>query len=403
MNIEIRVVGPEQHAEFITPLLTAFGAPIVPERLERSQRLADLTHRFVACDGDAIVGGAGTFAYTMTTPGGEVPMAGLTMVGVLPTYRRRGVMSALVRRHLDEARAAGQRVSALWASEGSIYGRFGYSMASLACHASIERERTGFIAEVPRVGRVRLVSEEEALRVFPEVWERVRPTTPGMLSRSPSWWQHRRIPDLEKGAPPLQRVVLEIDGRPEAYALYRHQLKWNSNNLPEGHLLVHEAMGATPLATRVIWRYLFDIDLMPRIEMNLLPPDHPLIHLLREPRRLRLSVLDALWVRLIDIEAALGARAFGSRDAVTIEVEDALYPANSGRYRIDGAVGLCARTDGPAGLRLDVGTLGAAWLGGFTLRRLADAGRVEELEEGAIDRADALFRSSRGPWCPEIF
>jgi len=403
MTIDIRLVGPEQHLEFITPLLTGFGAPIVPERVERMQRLADVTHRFAAYDGDTIAGCAGTMAFTMTTPGGAVPVAGLTMVGVLPTHRRRGVMSALVRQHLDEARASGQPVSALWASEGSIYGRFGYGLGSLVCSGSIERDRSAFITDVARAGRVRLVTEEEALRTLPEIWERVRPTTPGMLSRSPSWWQNRRLADLEKGAPPMQRVVLELDGRPEAYALYRHHLRWESTNIPDSRLQVHEAMATSPLTTRLIWRYLLDIDLMQRIEVSFLPPDHPLLLMLLEPRRLRLSATDALWVRVLDVEAALGSRAWGSQDALTIQVDDALYPSNSGRYRIDGAIGLCARTDAPAALRLDIATLGAAWLGGFSVRRLADAGRVEELQEGAIARADALFRSSRAPWCPEIF
>jgi len=404
MPIEIRPVGPERQSDFASPLLTAFGMLPSPERAANIQQITELTHRLAAFDGDTIVGSAGTFSFTLTTPGGAVPTAGLTMVGVLPTHRRQGVMTSLIRQHFEAARASGQPISALWASEGSIYGRFGYGIATQGCAASIERDRADFRDPVPQVGRPRLVSEEESHRLFPVIWDRVRPTSPGMATRSPSWWKYRRLYDYEKAGPPLQRLVFEIDGQPEAYALYRHGHRWDSGQIPVGTLQIVEAIGATPLATRLVWRYLFDVDLMQRIEASLLPPDHPIFLMVREPRRLRLTLGDAVWVRLLDIEAALAQRTYVStRDTVVLDVEDAFCPRNSGRYRIDGASGLAARTDRPAELRLDVAALASAYLGGFTFRRLADAGRAEELAESAIDRADALFRSTRAPWCPEIF
>lgn len=407
MPIEIRPVGPEQHEAFAAPLMTAFGITPQPEFAARAQKITELTHRFAAYDGDAIVGCAGTFAFSMTTPGGSVPVAGLTMVGVLPTHRRRGIMTSLIRTHFAAARADKQPVSSLWASEGSIYRRFGYGLASHACSISLDHDRAAFI-DPPGPGaeasRTRLVSHEEARAIFPAIWDRARTSTPGMASRSPSWWEYRRLIDREKGsAPPLLRMVLEIDGRPEGYALYRQGHRFDPNQLPAGNLQVIEAIGATPLAMRLVWAYLCEVDLMVRIEAQLLPPDHPLIHMLREPRRLRLTQSDGIWMRLLDIEAALGERSYGSHDAVVLEVEDAFCPENSGRYHVDGAAGLARRTDRPAELRLDVATLGSAYLGGFTFRRLADAGRVEEVVEGALDRADALFRSPRAPWCPEIF
>src|SRR5262245_11906864 len=138
MAIEIAMWGPERHAEFTLPLRTAFGLLFDAERAARVQRLPEMFHRVAALDAGAIVGSAGTYRFDMTTPGGSVPTAGLTMVGVLPTHRRRGVLSQMMRRHIDEARAAGLPVSALWASEGSIYGRFGYGIASFCGSVSIE-------------------------------------------------------------------------------------------------------------------------------------------------------------------------------------------------------------------------------------------------------------------------
>jgi predicted acetyltransferase len=342
----------------------------------------------------------------MTTPGGAVSTAGLTMVGVLPTHRRRGILTSLIRRHLDDARAAGQAISALWATEGAIYGRFGYGLASFAGAVSIERDRTQLIGPPLPPYRARLLSEAESIEVLPGLWERVRPSNPGMLSRSRLWWRFRRLDDSDRvrqGNGPLQRVVIEVEGRPEAYALYRQNHRWDSGLLPSGALHVVEAIGATPTGTRLVWRYLFDIDLMQRIEASLLPADHPLQLMLAEPRRLRLSLSDGLWVRIVDVEAALAARAYGCGGSLTFELVDDLCPWNTGRFRLDAGDRRVSRVEGEPDLRLDAAALGAVYLGGISLRRLVDAGRIEARSEDVVERAESLFHSARAPWSPEIF
>ncbi|UQA59458.1 GNAT family N-acetyltransferase [Polyangium aurulentum] len=406
MAIDIRLVGPERAEEFVQPILTAFGLSFSPERIARMRQLTEYDTRIAAFDGDAIVGTAGAYAVEMSTPGGgSVPTAGLTSVAVLPTHRRQGILTALMRRHFDEARAHGQAVAALWASEGPIYQRFGYGIASFAGEVSIERERTGFADPSPVPMRARLVDEATALEVFPRIWERARASVPGMLSRSPAWWSVRRLSDPEwarAGAGPLYRVLVEVDGEPQGYALYRIRQQWETNS-PVGALVVSEAVGASPAGTRAVWRYLFDIDLMRKIEAAHLPIDHTLFMLLAEPRRLRFSAYDALWVRLVDVETALASRAYGARDSIVLEIEDRYCPWNEGRYRLDGGERRASRTNDAPDLRLSVDALGSAYLGGISFARLADAGRVEERAAGAVSRADALFRSARAPWCPEIF
>jgi predicted acetyltransferase len=406
MDIDIRALGPERHGDFVAPIGTAFGLGPIPERIEAMKRVPELDVRLAAFEGDLLVGAVGAFNFRMMTAGGPVPVSGVTMVAVLPTHRRRGVLSRLLRRQADDARARGQAVAALFASESSIYGRFGYGVASQCCGVSIERARAALVPCAEPPWRARPLGEAEALAVFPGIYERVRQGRPGMLSRSEAWWEVRRLRDWERDRASkglLQRVAIEIEGRPEAYALYRTLHQWDAANLPCGALTVVEAVGATPIATRLVWRYLLEVDLMERIEAPLLPVDHPLQHLLVEPRRLRATVGDALWVRLVDVEAALSARSYAAEGAVTFEVEDASCPWNAGRYRLDGGAGRAARTDAPAEIRLDVAALGSAYLGGVSLRQLADAGRIEERAPGAVDRADALFRSPRAPWCPEIF
>jgi predicted acetyltransferase len=295
----------------------------------------------------------------------------------------------------------------LWASEAQIYGRFGYGLGSEACSVAIERDRAAFQGPPGPECRARLVGEAESLDVFPAIWDRLRTITPGMLSRSQAWWRIRRVSDVDprqQGGGPLQRVVIDVEGQPEAYALYRLNHRWDATSIPVGALQVVEAIGATPRGTRLVWRYLLDIDLMQRIEASGLPLDHPLALLITEPRRLHLTLIDALWVRIVDIEAALAARAYGSTGAITFEVEDGFCPWNAGRFRLDGGARRVVRTTEQPDLRLDIAALGSAYLGGISFRRLADAGRVQAREEeDAVDRADRLFRATRAPWCPEIF
>ena len=408
MPLAIRSLSRDRLADFLTPICAAFGIPlpVAPERVARLLALPELDVLLgaVETEGDEVVGAAGSFTFDMTVPGGvAVETAGLTMVGVMPTHRRRGILREMVRRHLDGARARGQAVAALWASEGSIYGRFGYGMASLSGEVTLARERTAFVDGSPAPGRVRFVGEADALAVFPGIWERVRLARPGMLSRSAGWWRERRIgdPDWSRaGRPSLQRALLEIDGRPAAYALYRFDQAFGHSS--DGVALgVVEALGDSPAATRAIWRWILDVDLVTRFTAMQLPVDHPLLFLLAEPRRLDMQLRDAVWVRLVDVAAALSRRGMGEGEPLVIEVEDAFCPWNQGRYRIAG--GVAERTSDAPDLALDAGTLGAAYLGGFGLAQLAEAGRVAERTPGAIRRGDALLRADRAPWCPEIF
>lgn len=381
-----------------------FGADALePETAERFCRLLGEPERMLAAwDGDEVVGGAGAFPFELTVPGGRTTRAGgITIVGVLPTHRRRGVLTNLMRTQMDDLRSRGEHVAYLWASEGTIYERFGYGMASLQGELFLPRERTAFARPFEPVGTVRLVSHERALETFPEIYARA--ARPGMFARTHAWWDERVLLDIpvrRGGAGPLNRVLLEVDGRPEAYALYRVKGSWEGF-ASTGSVNVAEAVGATPEATASIWRFLLDMDWTSQIRADKLPVDHPLLHLLAEPRRMKLQVTDCLWVRLLDVGEALAARGYRGDGSVVLEVRDAFRPANEGRWRVGG--GGVGRTDDEPELALDVAALGSVYLGGFTFRQLHEALRVEERTEGAVARADALFAADSAPWCPEIF
>ncbi len=404
MALEIRRATPEEIPDTVTPLSVAFGIEMIPERIAKSRSITELTTRFGAFEGGAIVGALSSYDFAMTVPGGAaVPVAGTTLVGVLPTHRRRGVLRALMRSYLDDARARGQSVSALFASEASIYGRFGYGLASFTGDVAIDGAHAAFAHPGDADGRARFVSAEEALELFAPIWERVRPHTPGMLSRSPSWWDVRRLADhpwQREGRGPLRRVLIELDGHPQGYAIYRSSLEIRDGG-PEVNVEVSEAIGASPRATRAVWRYLLELDLLHTLKATLIPLDHPLLFLLAEPRRLRMQLTDGLWVRLVDVGAALSARGYEPGDAVTFAVEDRFCPWNDGSWKLEG--GEARRTHEVADLALGVDALGSAYLGGVGFEQLVQAGRARELREGAAIRADRLFRRGRAPWCPDMF
>lgn len=404
MQLEVRQV--KDVAEFTGGVMAIgqyFGMTANEERMTRFSELLTLERMHAAWSDGTIVGGAGAFDFNLTVPGGELATAGVTVVGVLPTHRRRGVLRSLMRAQLDAAHERGEPLAALWASEETIYGRFGYGLASFCGEITLAHEHTRFALPFEPAGALRLIESDEARATIPPVFDRLRLDWPGMFSRSEAWWENREISDPEErrdGGGPKRWVVYEHDGAIEGYAAYRHKPGFE-NGTTSAELRVVEALGTTPEALRDLWAYLLAIDWIATVKSSLMPPDHPLFLLLATPRRLRYRMGDGLWVRLLDIGSALSGRRYLGDGSVVFEVEDEFCPWNEGRWKLEG--GSAERTKEDADLQLPVQSLGSALLGGISFSQLRQAGRVEELRDGAITRADALFRWDRHPWCPEIF
>jgi predicted acetyltransferase len=404
MALEVRPV--KDVAEFTEGVLAIgqyFGMVANEERMQRFADQMTLERMHAAWSDGTVAGGAGAFDFNLTVPGGDLRTAGVTVVGVLPTHRRRGILRALMRAQLDDAHERGEPLAALWASEETIYGRFGYGLASFCGEITVAHEHNSFAQPFEPQGTLRLIGADEALEAIPPVFEQIRPEWPGMFSRSRLWWENREIADPEErrdGAGPKRWVAYERDGSLEGYAVYRHRPGFEAGTT-NAELRVLEALGTTPEALRDVWAYLLAIDWIATTKASLLPPDHALFMLLATPRRARYRMGDGLWVRLLDVGAALSGRVYQGDEPIVFEVADDFCPWNEGRWKLEG--GLAERTKDEPDLRLPVQSLGSALLGGVSFASLRRAGRLAEVKDGAIARGDSLFRWDRHPWCPEIF
>ena len=403
MSFEVRPATPEEFPEVVKPIWHYFGRTPGPEVVERFGPIIPSDRIHAVFDDGTVVGSGGVFPFETSVPGGFISAAGVTLVGVLPTHRRRGILRSLMRAQIDDVHERGEPIAYLWASEDALYSRYGYGVASFTGNIELARDRAAFYRDFEPEGLIRVVEAEEAIEPFSEIQRRAAAQHPGMFVRTPDWWRSRRLADPEwrrEGGGEMVRILLELDGRPAGYALYRLHFS-AERGIPKGFTSVIEALGDSPAATRELWHFLLSIDWMERVRAGLLPLDHELFLLLQEPRRLRFDQRDGLWVRLVDVETALNARTYKPGEPIFFELTDEFCPWNSGTWEVgpEGA----SRSEREPELRLNASSLGSAYLGGFTFGQLARAGRIEELVEGALNRADTLFRTDRYPWCPEIF
>lgn len=409
MDIEIRNITATEIPAFRRNIATGFGADVDeadPQGRARFDALFDRTRTNAAFDGGDLIGTSADFEFDVTVPGGnQIPMAGLTVVTVQATHRRRGVLRAMMRAHLDAAHRRGEAVAGLWASEVPIYGRFGYGAATDRWSIAIDAPQAG--PPRPAEGRVRLVEQATAAGAFPGIYDAVRAHRPGMLSRTEDWWAHRLFYDPERwraGATSLRYGLVEAAGVATGYVMYRQKSErdeWYAG----GELRIDELMAATPDAHRTLWAYVMNIDLFPNVTYWNLPIDDPLRWSLTNSRKLKVVGFgDSLWVRLIDVPAALARRAYAIADRLVIEVVDHSCPWNEGTYALDsgGAEVTVERVDQAPDVALDVAVLGSLYLGGRGAPALADAGLITG-EAAAVGRLDAMFRWHQSPWCPEVF
>lgn len=375
--------------------------------LERRRAGVNRPVVYVADVDGQLVGTAGAWSWPMSVPGGDLPCAAVTIVTVLPTHRRRGVLRAMMEQVAADARDRGEPVAALWASEGTIYGRFGYGPATWVRDERVDLRRPLTLrtpAEEPLA--VRLLTAEQAADVVPSIHERARARRGGLMRRTQTWWTARILADGAEdrgGASPL-RVAVAGD---EGYALYRVR-EGEETNPVAAHTTVDvkELVATTAAAERTLLTFVSRIDLADELVLRYRPVDDPLAHAPVDARAVgREDEHDALWLRILDLPAAVAGRSWAAPVDVVLDVEHPEDDLVAGRWALragpDGAS--ADRTERPSDLRLHARDLASAYLGGVRVTALRDAGLVEEHTAGASAALDAALAVERAPWTTGVF
>ncbi|MFM9609569.1 GNAT family N-acetyltransferase [Streptomyces niveiscabiei] len=399
--MHIRPTTDEDHDLFVTTLLAAFGlAPETPAEdgggvwwaaTEMDRNL------FAETEDGKPVGTAGAYTFELTLPGGRLISApGVTAVGVLPTHRRRGALTAMMRHQLTDLRAQGESLAVLLASEALIYRRFGYGPATYTQRLTVPRHRAALIAAPEDPGTVEVLNREAAVQIMEEVYDRYRRVQPGALSRPHHWWARRAgMPPI---APAHRYVAVHRDahGVPDGYASYAKE---------GSTLTVDETIAGDDAVFTALARFVLEHDLTEKAVFRKFPPEHPLRWQFVDFRGPELTDhMDWLWVRLLDIPRALTARGWCTDGELVLDVEDE-FLEEKGRYLLTVTDGKaeCVRTDREPDLSLDVSDLGSVYLGGTTPTTLVRAGRIRAHHPDAASRADAFFRADRTPHCLHWF
>ena len=399
---EVRTPTADEHETYRFVLARNFGVDPRPDSAQGFARVWEPDRSFCAWDGPEMVGTSGSFSLQLTVPGGAVRTGGTTMVSVAPTHRRRGILRQMMAAHLDDVAARGEPLAALWASESSIYGRFGYGIAAQGLDLRIPRHYAALHRLAPEPAPIRLVDEHEARRQIPAIYESVGAWWPGFFQRSTAWWEERWFndpPDRRNGASAL-RFALTRSG--DGYVIYRQKQKFEQGNTA-GELSVVELMGTSPESWAGLWSFVLNHDLPVTIEAFRRSPVDPIFDLLESPRQIKERRGDSIWVRTNDPAAALAGRRYQAEGHLVLELTDSflqrtiLVELEGGP---DGAS--CQVTDKEPDLVLDIEDLGACYLGWARFRTLARAGRIGG-DRASLTLADSMFTWDPQPWCPEIF
>lgn len=359
----------------------------------------------VARRGEEIVGTAGIYTRSLAVPGAVLPAGHVTMVSVDATARRQGILRRFMKQQFADMRAAGEAVAVLWASEGRIYQRFGYGLAVRRLALKAQNRELRLTTEAP-AGRLRSAEPAAVRDDLVKVYDRAFAQRPGWSERGPRHWDHRLAdpPSWRDGAASLRAVVHHGADGVDGYALFRTKSNWDDSG-PTGEVRVLEHVAATREAYTALWQFLLTMDLTRTTNAWTCAVDEPVQYMVDEPRRLNARLIDALWLRIVDLPAALAARRYAADVDVVLAVSDSEIAENAGAWRLVGSPdsARCDPTTDEPDLSCDIRALGSVYLGGTALVSLAAAGLVTEHRPGALARAAAAFGWHTPPSVLEVF
>ena len=401
MALEIRPITDDEVLAFRATLLNAFGsdADVDPGGDDQQRALVAPGQAWAAFDDHTMVGTAATYNLEISVPGGgALPMAGLTMVCVRPSHRRRGLLRQLIQRHFDDARERRVPVSGLWASEASIYGRFGYGLAAFCEAYDIANAHTLRVAD-RAFDDLEWIDEPRAREVLPPIYARAIANRPGALRRTDVWWRERRFLETawaRGGASKRRNIIARRGSELVGYVQFRQRGKFTAGQ-PDGQVEIVELIGLDARAEATLWKLALAVDLFPTVTWWNAPADDPLPWLVDDFRRIKRRRGDNLWLRIEDVPATLERRTYAADGVLHIAAGDSTFElaVEAGRAR-------CTPSKRAADLTCSMQALATLFLGCTTATQLARAERVRG-ERAALVRADQMFATELAPWCPEVF
>jgi predicted acetyltransferase len=404
--IEVRTIREEEIPDYLAAVSTGFHMHMAEGEAEFRGDQIDPTRTYGAFDGQRMVGTARSFGAELTVPGGAaIKVAGVTNVTVTGTHRRRGALSSMMRQQLEEVAGRGELAAMLIASEAPIYGRYGYGPATEHVLLEVDATAGHFLHPLPP-GSVQLSSAADIRSEAPAVYERVRRSQAGAITRLDRWWDMRFgiVHGPTSPKPTFFAIYREEAGRVQGYVQYRIKSDWDYR-VPRGLVEIDELLAATDDAYAALWRHCIGLDLVKTVTAENRPPLEALPWLLSDRRAVQQrGRADLLWVRLLDIPAALIARRYRVEDRLVLEVTDSWRQCTSRLALEAGAAAVtCVATDDPPELTIEVADLSAAYLGGTPLWPAAAAGRAIEHRCGAVASFDRLFGTDRHPFCGTWF
>jgi predicted acetyltransferase len=409
-DAQLRPATREDYPAFCRALYDVFAEDPSGPFLDEPSPVMELDRSLGLWDGDRVVATSGIYSLEMTVPGGTVPCAGVTWVTVAPTHRRQGVLTSIMRRQLTELHEQQREpVAALWAAEYPIYGHFGYATATWRGGLTGRTDRLAIRKDVELgKGRVTSATQDEYRAAAVGLFDEIRREVPGTMARDDRWWDRTlRDEKDDRNGYTARRYVLhtEPDGEVTGYAAYRVKSSWSDDSEPDSTLSIEDVRAVTTPAYAALWSFLLSVDLVRHVRYPMAGDDDPVRHLLTDARALHSSPVDALWLRLVDVDRALEGRRYPAPIDLVLEVRDRFCPWNADRWHLRGhpSGARCVRTDRDPDLVVDVEALAAVYLGGVSLATLLAAGRVEEVSPGAVTLAATAFGWPVSPWCPEEF
>ena len=365
----------------------------------------DLSRSIAVFEGSNIIGGCVSHELEMSIPGGSSAVAGVANVAVQPTHTRQGVMTRMMSRQLEDVYERGEPLAALFASESGIYGRFGYGVGTQHEFWQLDRPYNAYARKYESPGSILFIEPQDIVERLPDVFQRSTANRAGVFQKPPHKWEEEaRSPDALDPSPRVRGrgrggqfyAAYEEDGRLDGYVAYR-------SNRPS--VVISELMAATREAAAALWRFCFDLDLMSVTEAIKRPLDDPLPWMLADPRRLQRTIRDGVWLRVVNVAAALEQRRYAQPGGLTLRVSDPFCSWNNATYELEGSVegASCRPTSASPDITIDVSALASAYLGTMGLHSLYGAGLVEQHTVGALHKADRLFSVEHQPWTPFNF